>query len=66
MSRIPAKRLENSLRTVCWEINGQALNLAKLKEAKYGERKCGSEQSRLLTIDVNQMHCPANEKMLVV
>ena len=40
--------------------------MAKLKEAKYGKRKCGSEQIGLVTVDMNQMHCPANEKMLVV
>lgn len=45
--------------------SGQALNLAKLKEAKYGNRKhCGPEQSELVTIDLHQMNCPADKKML--
>lgn len=45
--------------------SGQALNWAELKEAKYGNRKQrGPKQSGLVTIDLNQKNCPADDKML--
>lgn len=51
---------------VLGNISGQALNLAKLKETKYGKRKCGWKQRRLVTIHVSQMDHPANERMLLL